>query len=138
MQRPRTPPSRSTVLVAVIVSGAGHVVHNLAEFPVAILLGWETLVPVAITALLAIVLWARPGQATFLIAGIWAGVVLVIGGGSVLPLDVLPFAPEQSVSHYLAHVAYAASQVPLLWVAYWGLATENPDPPPAPALDDRR
>ena len=33
------------------------------------------------------------------------------------PLTVLPFAPEQSVRHYLYHVLYAATQLPALYLA---------------------
>jgi len=48
----------------------------------------------------------------------WAVLNLVIGGVlTVLPLPVLPFVPEQSLNHYLAHVLYAAGQVPLVLLA---------------------
>lgn len=110
-------------LAALGLSGAGHVVHNLAEFPPAVLLGPETLVPLAVTAVLGVALVARPGRATHTAAAGWALVVLVGGGGSVLPLGVLPFAPEQSVSHYAAHAVYALCQVPLLWVGLRGVTT---------------
>ncbi|MGH2490866.1 MAG: hypothetical protein ACRDF9_05100 [Candidatus Limnocylindria bacterium] len=32
---------------------------------------------------------------------------------TVLPLPFLPFAPEQTVSHYVAHVIYIAAGLPL-------------------------
>jgi hypothetical protein len=35
---------------------------------------------------------------------------------SVLPWPFLPFVPEQTLQHYVAHVLYAAYQVPLLVV----------------------
>lgn len=110
------------VLVALALSAAGHVVHNLAEFPPGILLGWETLFPLAVTVALGGWLVARPSRFAFGAAGGWALVVIVGGGGSVLPLGVLPFVPDQSLSHYLAHLVYALAQLPLLWVAYRGLA----------------
>lgn len=116
-----TSPSRA-VLVALVLSAAGHVVHNLAEFPPGFLLGWETLFPLAVTVALGAWLLARPGRLAFGAAGGWALVVIVGGGGSVLPLGALPFVPDQSVSHYLAHLVYALAQLPLLWVAYRGLA----------------
>jgi hypothetical protein len=44
---------------------------------------------------------------------------LVIGGiVSVLPLPILPFVPEQSLTHYGAHVVYTLGQVPLVVVAW--------------------
>ena len=45
----------------------------------------------------------------------WGVLNLVIGGiVTVLPLPILPFAPEQSVTHYAAHVVYTLGQVPLV------------------------
>lgn len=110
------------VLVALGLSGAGHVIHNLAEFPLGILLGWETVFPLAVTVALGAWLVSRPGRLAFVAAGGWALVVIIGGGGSVLPLGMLPFVPDQSLSHYLAHLVYALAQLPLLWVAYRGLA----------------
>jgi hypothetical protein len=114
-------PSRSLILASLALSAAGHVIHNLAEFPVAILWSWETLVPLAVTAVLGGALLRRPGTASYAGAAGWALVVLVVGGGSVLPVGALPFVPEQSLSHYLAHLAYAVTQLPLVWVGYRGL-----------------
>lgn len=47
--------------------------------------------------------------------------MIVVGGASTLPLAVWPFTPEQTVSHYAAHVVYAVAQFPLIWVAGRGL-----------------
>ena len=116
---PTAEPDRD-VLAALALSAAGHVVHNLAEFPVAVLWGPETLVPLAITAVLGVALYRRPGRAVHAIAAAWAAVVILGGGGSVLPVGVLTFTPEQTLSHYLAHAAYAALQLPLLWVGLRG------------------
>lgn len=126
MTESRTPPSSvpdRLVLASVATAIAGLLVHNLAEFPVAILLAPETLFPVAITMAFGWALLRRPSRAVFALAGTWALVVIVFGGGSVLPLGIWPFEPEQSVGHYLAHVVYAVSQLPLLWVACRGLRT---------------
>lgn len=118
---PPTPPSTQAVITALFISGAGHVIHNVAEFPLAILLGWETLLPLGVTALIGIALLRRPGRTASAVAGAWALIVLLLGGGSVLPLGFLPFVPEQSVSHYVAHLVYAVTQLPLLWVAVRGV-----------------
>ncbi len=46
----------------------------------------------------------------------WALLNLVIGGVlSVLPIELFPFVPDQSVRHYAAHALYALAQVPLVW-----------------------
>lgn len=118
--------SPRVLLLALAVSAAGHVVHNLAEFPPAVLLGPETLLPLAVTVALGAALWLRPGRPTYALTGAWALLVLVVGGGSVVPVGVLPFVPEQSASHYAAHLAYALAQVPLLWVAGRGLRGVGP------------
>lgn len=110
------------VVIAVGTSIGGLLVHNLAEFPPSILLAPETLLPVGITVLVGVALLRRPGRSVFLTTAAWAAIVIVLGGGSVLPLDVLPFVPEQTVGHYAAHVVYALAQLPLLWVAWRGLA----------------
>lgn len=105
------------IVVAAIASGAGHVVHNLAEFPPAVLLGPETLGPLGVTAVLAWAMLYRPSRVTFLAAAGWALVVIVGGGATVYPFAFLPFSPEQTVSHYAVHLLYAVAQLPLLWVA---------------------
>lgn len=119
------PVGTSRLLVAVVVSGAGHVVHNLAEFPPTVLLGPETLVPIGLTGALAWAMIRRRSRVAFLAATAWAVVVIVVGGASVLPLSVWPFSPEQTTSHYTAHVAYAVAQLPLLWVAGRGSMAER-------------
>lgn len=114
---------RPLVLAALLVSASGHVVHNFAEFPLAILWGWETLFPLGVTVLLGAGWYVRPGRGIFVALTGWAAIVLVVGGSSVLPLGFLPFVPEQSASHYAAHVVYALTQLPLFWVGYRGLTT---------------
>ena len=107
-------------LPAVGVSGTGHVIHNLADFPVTILLGWETLVPLTVTVLLGVALVYRPGRSAFGAAAIWALVVIIGGGMTVIPFGFLPFVPDQSISHYVVHVLYIVTQLPLLWVGIQG------------------
>lgn len=99
--------------IAVVLSGAGHLVHNVEEFGLAILTGPETLFPVTVTLLF---LWRaeRPTRPYLVTLGAWVTLVLVAGGGSVFPLPFLPFVPEQTVSYYLAHLAYALLQIPAL------------------------
>lgn len=108
------------VLVAVGASIGGLLVHNLEEFPPSILLGPETWVPVAITVMLGMALLGRPGTGVFVAAAGWAVIVIAVSGASVLPLPIWPFTPEQTVSHYMAHVVYALAQLPLLWLGWRG------------------
>lgn len=115
------------VAVAVGSSVGGQVVHNLAEFPPAILTAPETLVPVAVSVLLGVALFRWPGTTSSLLTAGWAVLVIVGGGASVLPLGVLPFTPAQTAGHYAAHVVYAVAQVPLLWVAVQGLGRTRPE-----------
>ena len=57
----------------------------------------------------------------------WGVLNLVIGGiVSVLPLSILPFVPEQSVTHYGAHVVYTLGQVPLVVLGYRALRVSVP------------
>lgn len=121
-------PGPRGIVAAAIVSMAGHVVHNLAEFPPAILLAPATVLPVAVTVILAAAMLRRPTRLAWLATAAWATVVLVIGGASVLPLPVWPFEPEQTLGHYAAHVAYALAQLPLLWVAWRGHRRQPPSP----------
>jgi hypothetical protein len=44
----------------------------------------------------------------------WTLLNAVGGALSVLPLQFLPFRPEQTMSHYLIHGIYLATQVPLV------------------------
>jgi hypothetical protein len=41
-----------------------------------------------------------------------------LGGAilSILPLPFLPFVPEQTVSHYVSHVIFGITQIPLILV----------------------
>lgn len=119
-----SPIDKSHIVLAVGASIGGLLVHNLAEFPLSILFAPETLVPVGITIFVGAALLRRPGRIVFLTTATWAVIVIVLGGGSVLPLDVFPFVPEQTVSHYAAHVIYAFAQLPLLWVAWRGLRAD--------------
>lgn len=111
---------RRGITTAVAASILGLVVHNVVEFPVAILVRPETLVPAAITLLLGVGMLRLPRALVFGAAAAWALLVIVGGAASVLPLSIWPFVPEQTAVHYAVHVVYAAAQVPLLLVAYRG------------------
>lgn len=86
-------PSGSAVRGAVGLSIIGLLVHNLAEFPAAILVSVETLFPLLVTMAIG-GMRHRPGHASFALGAAWALIVIVVGGGSALPLSVLPFEPD--------------------------------------------
>jgi hypothetical protein len=95
------------------------VAHNVLEFGPVFLVRPETLIPLAIFGLLALLGWARPANPVIhdlLLA--WA-VLNLVGQGilSVLPLGLFPFQPEQSLGHYAIHIIYAVAQLPLAVVA---------------------
>ena len=113
------PVPRITMAAALAISWGSMLAHNLYELPLGPL-DPENSGPLVVAVGLALVYAARPDS--FLIATIafaWGVLNLVVGGLlSVLPLSVLPFVPERSLSHYGAHVVYAMGQLPLVVVAY--------------------
>jgi hypothetical protein len=121
IDRPR--PSASAVLATSTIAAAGMVAHDVFEFGPAFLVDLQTLIPLGIFAILAI-LAAREtaGRAIWIALLAWA-VLNLVGGGilSVLPLGLLPLRPEQSLGHYGAHVVYTLAGVPLVVVAWSGV-----------------
>jgi hypothetical protein len=112
-------PSAAVVVLASAIAAAGMVFHNVLEFGPAFLLDPETLIPLAIFGLFALLACARPANAVVHVALLAWALLNLVGGGilSVLPLGLFPFQPEQSFGHYGAHVIYGAAQIPLVVVA---------------------
>lgn len=113
------PVSRVAMAVALALSALSMLAHNLYELPLR-LIDLENSGPTAFAALLAVAyaLWPRSKVVAAAALG-WGLLNLVIGGiVSVLPLSILPFVPEQSISHYGAHVVYAVGQIPLVVLGY--------------------
>lgn len=92
--------------------------HNLWELPLAVT-DIENTGPLLVAGALLGWYWLRPASpAVHLSILVWALLNLVVGGIlSVLPLPILPFEPEQSLSHYVTHLVYAVGQVPLMIVS---------------------
>ena len=116
------------------VAGAGLLawvglwVHNVADLPRQTPLSPESVGP-GLVSLLLIALWFLPRSrrlAGWLLLA-WASLNLV-GGAilSVLPLPILPFAPEQSLRHYLFHVLYGVCQLPLIAAVLVALRRTRP------------
>lgn len=114
-----TDPTAVLLASATAIGAAGMIAHNVLEFGPGFLASAETLIPVVIFGLLALLVWTRPAN-NVVHVGLFAWALLnLIGGGilSVLPMGLFPFEPEQSPGHYGAHVIYAVAQLPLLVVA---------------------
>jgi len=100
---------------AVTLAWLGMYVHNVADLPNVTLSSSENVLPGAVSLLLLGLWWALPSRswpAILLLA--WGMLNLVGGFATALPLPVLPFKPEQSLRHYMFHVLYAVTQLPLL------------------------
>ncbi|MEA2549814.1 MAG: hypothetical protein QOE42_2412 [Chloroflexota bacterium] len=105
--------------LATVVAAGGMVAHNVFEFGLAFVVNAETVIPLAVFAVLALLALARPADGVaHLLVLVWA-LLNLVGGGilSVLPLGLLPFQPEQSLGHYAVHVVYAGAQIPLIVVS---------------------
>ncbi len=111
-------PTSVMMALAMASSWGSMLAHNLYELPLAPL-DLENSGPLVVAAgLLGTYCMASHARSVAMAILGWALLNLVIGGiVTVLPLPVLPFEPEQSVGHYLAHVGYSLGQVPLTLLA---------------------
>ncbi len=103
--------------------------HDLYELPLSPV-HLENSGPLAVAAGLTIAYAAWPTSRLVALAIVaWAALNLVVGGVlTVLPLPGLPFAPELSVTHYVAHLVYGLGQVPLLVVGRRALRSYVSEP----------
>lgn len=118
-------PTAAAALVA--LSWFGEVLHNAIELPQLTLLSPENLFPGLVSVLLFLVWWRAPAKrAPAALLFTWGAIHLVFGAIlSVLPLPVLPFVPEQTTRHYLAHLLYGLAQLPLLFVMARSIRWQN-------------
>ena len=116
------PVSRVAMAAALALSAGSMLAHNLYELPLRPI-DLENAGPIAVAAILGAAYAFHPESKAVAAAALGWGVLnLVIGGiVSVLPLSILPFVPEQSITHYAAHVVYAVGQVPLVVVSFRAL-----------------
>jgi hypothetical protein len=121
-------PNRPIGLVALftVLAWLGEYIHNLVELPQLTILSPENSLPALVFLLFFLGWWWLPYQRpTAILMLIYAA--LHLGGGailSVIPFPFLPFYPEQSLRHYLAHVFYGVAQLPLM-----GLMLRQSQPP---------
>ena len=116
------PVSRVAMAAALTLSAVSMLAHNLYELPLSPI-DLENSGPIAFAGILGVAYALRPDSKAVAAAALGWGVLnLVIGGiVTVLPLPILPFVPEQSITHYGAHVVYTLGQVPLVVLAYRAL-----------------
>ena|GEM_PF-1140976 len=118
------------IVAAVIISALGLAFHTVREF------GWPALlnpasgmIPVLVVQMALLAAWRRADRQRSLTKALLAtGVIQLFGGAiiSVLPLPILPYAPDQSVQHYISHVGYGIAQLPLIWLTSRALAAPMP------------
>lgn len=111
-------PAPAVMAIGFAASWSAMLAHNLVELPLTPL-DIENTGPLVVDLALLAAYWRHPTSRGVHVAILgWALLNLVVGGVvTVLPLPVLPFVPEQSVSHYLAHAGYAIGQLPLVLLA---------------------
>ena len=116
------PVSRVAMAAALALSAGSMLVHNLYELPLSPI-DPQNAGPIAVAGILALAYAFRPDSKVIAAAALGWGVLnLVIGAiVTVLPLSILPFVPEQSITHYAAHVVYGIGQVPLVALSYRAL-----------------
>lgn len=133
------PVSRVAMGVALALSAGSMLAHNLYELPLSPL-DIENSGPIAFAALLAGAYAMRPDSKVVAAAAFgWSVLNLVIGGiVSVLPLSFLPWVPEQSITHYGAHVLYTVGQLPLVVLGYRAVqGTGAADDPAGASVSER-
>lgn len=146
MSTPQAAAARSPVgWVAAFTALAwlGEYLHNRSELPGLTLLSPENSITALVAGLLFVVWWWLPARTLPAVLLLLWGLLHLVGGGtiSVLPLTFLPFAPEQSAAHYLAHVLYGLAQVPLIVAMAYQIrqarkpAALGPSVGPAPVID---
>ena len=76
----------------------------------------STIVVGLIGAVLFLTRWTIPSKRNLTIHLLLViGLLQLVGGAvTVLPFSFLPFSPEQTTGHYLAHVIYSVLQIPLV------------------------
>jgi hypothetical protein len=107
------------VAAAVVLAWLGLVIHNIVEFPLMAFTLAEYSVP-SLAWLVLFLAWLRfptHHSSARLLLG-WGAISLAGAILTVLPLPFWPFRPEQSLRHYGVHALYAATQLPVLRLAW--------------------
>ncbi len=107
-----------SVEAKLLLAWGGLWVHEVHRVPLSLGLTPDATIPF-LALLIALEVWLRRSsyRGPARTAAAAYGWIQGVGGMmSALPLPFLPFVPAQTVDHYLAHLAYALAQIPLiLW-----------------------
>ena len=103
--------------IGLLLALAGTLLHDLVEFgrpsP-------ENSLPAALIFGAVFLSWWRwpKWRRTAIAVLLTFAVVMLLGGAiaSVIPLSIWPFEPEQTLSHYAVHMAWALSLLALIWI----------------------
>jgi hypothetical protein len=116
----RVPQGTVRLVAALTVpSWFGMILHDRISLPELSLLAPDVVLPTVVFVTLFVAWWAWPGRLSFGLLFGWTVLHFAVGGLlSVLPLPFLPFVPEQTIQHYVAHALYAGCQLPLLFVLF--------------------
>lgn len=104
------------VAALVALSWLGEFAHNAISLPALTPLSPENSLTALVAAGLVFGWWLLRGRrvAAALLLG-WGLLHFVVGAVvTVIPVPFLPFVPEQTIVHYLAHIIYGLAQVPLI------------------------
>ena len=104
------------VAAATAISWLGEYIHNRIELPGLSVFSPENSVLAIVAAALFLLWWLVPARRFPSILLIGLALLHFFGGAilSVIPFSFLPFYPEQTFRHYLAHLLYGLAQLPLI------------------------
>jgi hypothetical protein len=106
--------NRQVGLVAAftVLAWLGEYIHNLVELPQLTPLSPENSLPALAFLLFFLGWWRLPYKRLTAILMLAYAALHLVGGAilSVIPFPFLPFYPEQSLRHYLAHIVYGLAQ----------------------------
>jgi hypothetical protein len=121
IDRPR--PSARAIYATSALAAGGMLAHNVLELGPAFLVDPQTLIPLGIFAILAILAAQETAGRAAWTALFGSALLNLVAGGilSVLPIGLFPFQPEQSMGHYVVHVMYTVTGLPLVVVAWSGI-----------------
>lgn len=116
------------VAIATILAWLGEYIHNRVELPQPTFLSPENSLPALIFLILFIGWVLLPYKRVMAVLMILWAMLHLTGGAviTVIPFPFLPFFPEQSLRHYLAHLFYGAAQIPLISLMIARLKAHRP------------
>jgi hypothetical protein len=115
-----------SVAPALTTAWLGLFFHDLWEFGRPAI---ENSVAMGVIAVLLFTLWRRLEEhrrAIAILMLVYATISLIGALTSVLPLELWPFEPEQSLKHYVSHVIWALAGLPLIWDMITFLRKDHP------------